>query len=239
MTVISAQRGRVGTERLFFLMMALVIAATVVFGFSVSIARPEVGFTAAPPQVYVHGAVFSLWIVFFVLQNTLVVAGAVGWHRRLGWMGASLAILMVGLGVTTTVMALQQHRVPPIFPPSVFLMVDVAGVVTFGGLTAAAVAMRGKPAWHRRLMLCGTIMVMSPALGRVLPMAALGPLATWAVSVSMVVYVGTGVAFDRVALGRVHPAYFWGMGAIALNQGLIGALSFSPPILSLTARLMG
>ncbi len=239
MTAISEQRGRVGTERLFFLMMALVIAATVVVGFSVSIARPEVGFAAAPPQVYLHGAVFSLWIVFFVLQNTLVVARAVGWHRRLGWMGASLAILMVGLGVTTAVLALQQHRVPPIFPPSVFLMISVVGIVTFGGLTAAAVALRGKPDWHRRLMLCGTIMVMSPALGRVLPMAALGPLASWAVFIGMAVYVGTGMAFDRVTLGRVHPAYLWGMGAIALDQGLIGALSFSPPILALTARLTG
>jgi hypothetical protein len=238
MSTVAGRPARAGMDRLFFLAMALAIAATVAVGFGVDVARPEIGFATAPLQVHLHGAVFSLWIAFFVLQSGLIVGGSVALHRRLGWAGAGLATLMVVLGLATTLMALQQHRVPPFFPPGVFLVLDITCIATFGGLTAAAIRLRRSPEWHRRLMLCGTIMVMSPALGRILPMAALGPLATWAVFAGMAVYLGSGMMFDRITRGQVHRAYYWGGGAILLSQALIGTLSFSAPVLGLTAALM-
>jgi hypothetical protein len=53
----------------------------------------------------------------------------------------------------------------------------------------------------------------------------------------MLVYLAVAVAHDRKTRGRVHPAYAWGGGAILLNQVLIVALAFSPPILKLTTWL--
>jgi hypothetical protein len=111
------------------------------------------------------------------------------------------------------------------------------GVVTFFALTMAAIVLRRRAGWHKRLMLCGTIVVMSPALGRLLPMPFLGPLAPWAVFGSMLLYVAAGMVFDRVTRGRVHPAYLWGAGTIIITQLLIGALAFSPPILAVTAAI--
>jgi hypothetical protein len=239
MSVLAEKRTRVGADRLFYLAMALVIAVTVFVGFGTDIARPQNHFATAPLQVYVHGAVFSLWIVFFVLQSSLIVAGSRALHMRLGWFGLVLAVLMVGLGISTTVMALRMHRVPPFFPPSIFLVLDVVGILAFGGLVAAAVLMRKRADWHRRLMLCATIMVMSPALGRILPMAALGPLSSWAVFASMLAYVATGMVFDKLTRGRIHPAYYWGAGVLTLTQVLIGALAFTPPVLRLTAQIVG
>jgi hypothetical protein len=131
------------------------------------------------------------------------------------------------------------HRVPPFFPPGVFLVLDVTSILTFAGLTFAAIALRRDPAWHKRLMLCGTIMVMSPALGRLLPMPLLGPWGSWAVSGTMLLYVLAAVLYDRGTRGRVHPAYAWGAGAIIATQLAIAGLSFTPPVLALAARLQG
>lgn len=232
-------RARPSSDRGFFLIMAIAIALTVVVGFSVSLTRPQTGFASPPWPVHVHAAVFSLWIVLYLVQNTLVAAGRFAPHRALGMFGAVWALVMVVVGVHTTVAALALHRVPPFFPPGVFLVLDIAGVLTFAALTLAAVALRRDAAWHKRLMLCGTIMVMSPALGRLLPMPLLGPWGSWAVTGTMLLYVLVAAVHDRTTRGETHPAYVWGAGAIVLTQLLIAALGFAPPVLALAARLQG
>lgn len=225
-------------SRRFFLIMALVIAATVVFGFTLNASRYRFDVSSLPPLVHLHAGIFVAWIVFFVMQSGLVVSGSVSLHRKLGWAGAGLAVAMVVTGIAVTIGCIRRGAVPPFFPPNLFLMVDVLGVLSFFGMTAAAVALRRSPEWHRRLMLCGTIMVMSPAWGRILPMPLLGPCAGWAVFGAMMIYVMAGVLYDLITTRRVHPAYLWGGGAICLTQVLIGPLAFSPPVLAFTASLL-
>ncbi|TCP71254.1 hypothetical protein [Sphingomonas sp. PP-CE-1G-424] len=152
-------------------------------------------------------------------------------------LGAGIAVTMVVLGIVTTVMAIQQHRVPPFFPPGIFLVLDVLGVIGFGILTAWAIALRKQAAWHKRLMLCGTILVMSPALGRLLPMPQLGKFAPLAVFASMAVFVVAGIIFDLRVRGKIHPAYYWGGGVLVVTNVLVGPLGFSPPVLQLVERL--
>lgn len=225
------------SERRFFLVMAIIIAATVVFGFTLNAARMQWTFLELPRQVHLHAAVFLAWIVLYVVQNWLIVRGSVTLHRQLGMLGAGLAPVMVALGIVTTVTAIEQHRVPPFFPPGVFLVLDVLGAIGFGVLTAWAIALRRRAAWHKRLMLCGTILVMSPALGRILPMPLLGRYAPLAVFASMAVYVVAGMIFDLRSRGRVHPAYYWGGAVLVVTHLLVGPLGFSPPVLRLVARL--
>lgn len=235
----TAHTAATASDRGFFLTMAIAITLTVVIGFSVSFARPQTAFASAPLHVHLHAAVFSLWIALYLVQNALVARGRFALHRALGLFGAVWVLVMVAVGIHTTVMALTLHRVPPFFPPGVFLVLDVAGVLTFATLTLAAVAVRRDAAWHKRLMLCGTVMVMSPALGRLLPMPLLGPWASWAVSGTMLIYVLVAALYDKTTRGRVHPAYAWGAGAIVLTQLLIAGLGFSPPVLALAERLQG
>ncbi|MDP1617847.1 hypothetical protein [Phenylobacterium sp.] len=225
-------------SRRFFLIMALAIAATVVFGFTLNASRFNFDVSTLPPLVHLHAGLFAAWIVFFVLQSALVVSGSVALHRRLGGLGAGLAVLMVITGIAVTIACVKRGATPPFFPPNVFLMVDILGVLCFFGLTAAAVALRRSPEWHRRLMLCGTIMVMSPAWGRILPMPLLGPWGGWAVFGAMMAYLLAGVVYDLVTRRRIHPAYFWGGGAMFLTQILIGPVAFSPPIMAWTASLL-
>ncbi|MBC3942282.1 hypothetical protein [Sphingomonas albertensis] len=225
------------SERLFFLVMATVIAATVIFGFTVNAARTHWTFFSLPWHVHLHAVVFSSWIMLYVVQNWLIVRGSVARHRQLGMTGAGIAAVMVVLGIVTTVMAIEEHRVPPFFPPGVFLVLDVAGVIGFGVITAWAIALRRQAAWHKRLMLCGTILVMPPALGRILPMPLLGAFGPLAVFASMAVFVIAGMIYDLRLRGRIHPAYYWGGGVLVVTNGLVGPLGFSPPVLRLAERL--
>jgi len=236
-TTVAPQRGVLASERRFFLLMALAIAATVVIGFTMNAARMHWSFLALPPQVHLHAAAFSAWILLYVVQNWLIVRGSLKWHRQLGALGAGIAVVMVVLGIVTTVMAIEQHRVPPFFPPGIFLVLDVLGVIGFGILTAWAIVLRRQAAWHKRLMLCGTILVMSPAIGRILPMPLLGKFAGLGVFAVMALYVIAGMVFDVRSRGRVHSAYWWGGGVLVATQMLIGLLGMSPPVLRLVERL--
>ncbi|RZL25228.1 MAG: hypothetical protein EOP64_07135 [Sphingomonas sp.] len=235
--MVAAGHADLASERRFFLGMAIVIAATVILGFTMNAARMHWTFFALPVQVHLHAAAFLSWIILYVVQNWLIVRGSIKRHRQLGVLGAGIAVTMVVLGIVTTVAAIKQHRVPPFFPPGIFLVLDVLGVIGFGILTAWAIALRKRAAWHKRLMLCGTILVMSPALGRILPMPLLGQFAPLAVFASMAVFVIAGMIFDLRLRGKIHPAYYWGGGVLVVTNVLVGPLGFSPPVLRLVERL--
>jgi hypothetical protein len=228
-----------GRERRFFLVMALIVAATVATGFGGEFYSGRAVFSELPWQVHLHAAAFTAWIALYVTQTSLVVAGRVALHRRLGMAGAGLAVVIVIVGIMATLMAIRRGATPPFFPPGVFLMLDVLGVLGFAGLTAAAIVMRERADWHRRLMLCGTILLMSPALGRILPLPLLGALAPLAVYGSMMVYLVAGIVHDVATRGRVHPAWWWGAATLTLVQLLVGPLGFSPPVVGFARSLAG
>jgi uncharacterized membrane protein YozB (DUF420 family) len=232
-----AQRNLLASERRFFFGMGIAIALTVIVGFTLNAARMHWTYLELPAQVHWHAGAFLAWIILYVVQNWLIVRGSITRHRQLGMLGAFIAASMVVLGIATTVAAVEQHRVPPFFPPGVFLVLDVLGIIGFGILTAWAIALRKQAAWHKRLMLCGTILVMSPAIGRILPMPLLGKFAPLAVFASMAVYVIAGMIFDLRLRGRIHPAYYWGGGVLVVTNVLVGPLGFSPPVLRLVVHL--
>lgn len=86
-------------ERPFFAGMALLILAETVIGFWPSFAGPGM---VEPPfrslLVRVHGAVFSLWVLLFVVQVGLVSARRVKLHRTLGFVAMGMVPTMVVLG---------------------------------------------------------------------------------------------------------------------------------------------
>src|SRR5271169_6258645 len=85
-------------DKYFYFFMSLLFAAIVVTGFSRSVNQNL--FHAAPSRpflLWIHGAAFSGWIVFYIFQSALVRTRHVTWHRFFGWFGAGLAALMVPL----------------------------------------------------------------------------------------------------------------------------------------------
>src|SRR2546425_411389 len=87
-------------DHLFFSIMALCTLATVFVGFAHTYYLAGVFHAPLPSLIiHLHGAALSCWILLLVTQTSLIAAGRVDVHRRLGILGFLLAILMVLLGV--------------------------------------------------------------------------------------------------------------------------------------------
>src|SRR5437660_4460628 len=97
----------------FFSAMALLMLATVFVGFARTYYLAGVFHAPLPSLIiHVHGAAFSCWILLLVSQTTLVSAGRVDIHRRLGIAGFLLACLMVVLGTSAATDALVREAGP-------------------------------------------------------------------------------------------------------------------------------
>ncbi len=81
-------------ERIFFPFMALLIVAAVFLGFARTFfLAPIYHYHLPNVLVAVHGVVFVSWIALFVVQTSLVAAGRIELHKKLGLFGA----ILVGL----------------------------------------------------------------------------------------------------------------------------------------------
>ncbi len=230
MTTMELGRRRTqGVGRRFYLIMSLLMAGVFVAGFSQTVPDDFAPTPGLPLLLHVHGAIFTLWVLLFVAQPAFIARGSLKLHRQVGLAGAGLAAAMVVMGVAATLFAISHHRVPPFFPPGIFLVMNILGILVFGGLVAGGVALRRKSEWHKRLMLCATVSILGPGLGRFLPMDSFGPAAPLVMFGVIGLFALAGPVADLVAQRRVHPAYFWGVGAIFLSEALIGPLAFSPP----------
>ena len=117
------------------------------------------------------------WVFIYLLQNIFAATGRMDLHRPLGWIGTGWIAAMIVLGFLVTIGMVRRGGVPFFFAPLQFLVFDLVTVLTFAGLTWAAVVMRRRTDWHRRLHYCGMSMLLGPAFGRLLPMPFLVPYA--------------------------------------------------------------
>ncbi|MET0587101.1 MAG: adenylate cyclase [Novosphingobium sp.] len=228
-----------GDQR-FFSRMAIGIAIFILFGFAQFAARGFVNYQTAPFWVHLHGLFFISWVTLFVVQNVLAERGAIGLHRKLGWLAVAVAAVIVPLTSFTGIMAITLHRQPPFFTPPYFLALTQVGAIFFGGMVAAAIIKRRQTEWHRRLMLSATVLVLEPAFGRTLPMPLLGAELGEAIAgVLQVAILGIAMLHDRKHRGAIHPALFWGAGAVIMAHVLVSLLSGSPVVIAVAERLGG
>src|SRR3546814_9908486 len=68
----------------------------------------------------------------------------------------------------TGIASLVLNRFPPFFTPPHFLALTVTESLVFGAMVAWAIRRRRATDWHRRLMIGATIVILEPALGRLL-----------------------------------------------------------------------
>lgn len=155
-------------SRYFYLSMSLVFAGLVVWGFSRTV--NDNLFHASPPRpflLWIHGTAFSMWVLFFIAQSTLVRVHKVSWHRFLGWFGAGLATMMIALGFTIAViMARFDIVVHHQADADAFLSIPFYDMIAFGVCIGLAIYWRKKPDFHRRLVFIATCGLMDAALGR-------------------------------------------------------------------------
>jgi len=213
--VSATKRLKTFLSRYFYLCMGLVFAGLVVWGFSRTIGASL--FHANPPRpllLWMHGAAFSTWILFFIVQSALVRVRQVSVHRFLGWFGAGLATAMVLLGCTVAIVmtrfddaVLHQKDVDQ------FLFIPFADMIIFGACIAAAIYWRKKPEYHRRLVFIASCELMDAALGR---------FDFW--YNHSIFYVGLdllivlGMMRDWIVDGRVNKVYLYALPAMIVLQ---------------------
>ncbi|MGY3230742.1 uncharacterized membrane protein YozB (DUF420 family) [Luteibacter sp. HA06] len=219
----------------FYLVMSLAMAAVIIAGFSRTVPDDFTAGTKFPLLLAIHGTVFTLWIVLFVAQPAIVARGSLKLHRRIGWIGAGLAAAMVVMGLAATFYAVHSNAMPSFFPPSLFLVMNTIGIAVFGGLVTAGVMQRKKAEWHKRLMLCATISILGPGVGRLLPMESFGRAAPLVMFAVILMFGLTGPIYDVIIRRRVHPAYIWGVSTIVVSMLITGPIAFTPAAKALTA----
>jgi FtsH-binding integral membrane protein len=231
-------RGAASAEQ-FWQRMAIGLAVFIVFGFLQFAARGFADPLRAPVWVHLHGFAMLGWLALLIVQPMLVSRRNLALHRRLGWIGAGLALVITGLGVFTGIMALVLHRQPPFFTPPFFLTLTTIESLTFGAMAAWAIRRRRATDWHRRLMIGATIVVLEPALGRLLPIPLMGAWAEPAVALCQLAAVAIVAGYDWRTRGAVHPAT-WAMAAVVIAMRVaISLLAMTPPVIALAARLAG
>ncbi len=191
-------------DNYFFSGMAVLCLIIVVVGFAQTYFLAGI-FRAPLPSVlvHIHGALFSSWILLFIAQVSLVSAGRVDLHRRLGLFGFWVACLMVIVGVLTATGMLARGVSPvPGFDAQAFYAIPLSDIFLFAALIYLAYRERIHPAAHKRLILVATIVLMDAPTGRP-PFAAITSLPhldavfCWAL---LAIVIG----YDIWSMRRVH-----------------------------------
>ena len=211
-TIAPAQHDSATAEK-FFRIIAIGMGLTVVAGFSMQYLMGRSSF-AARPLVHIHGLVFMGWVALFVTQSWLATHGSMALHRILGWFGAGWAAVLIIMAFWIIVDVTQRGTAPFFFQPQHFLIGNPLSALVFAGLTWWAIRLRRQTDWHMRLHVCGMAAIIGPAFGRLLPMPLLIPYAFELAGIAGLIFPLAGMIRDSRKYGKVHPAWWWGVGAI-------------------------
>jgi hypothetical protein len=200
--------------------MAVAIAGTVFAGFAPTYyLRSYFNMPPLMPLLHLHGLVFTSWLLLFITQTALVAARRTDVHRRLGIVGALIAVLMLLVGTMTALIRTKQAAVATNeTAPLVFLVIPLGDMLVFSSLVGAGFYFRRRADVHKRLMLLATIAILPAAIAR-LPFTLLqaGPPAFFGLTDLFIVLC---LLYDLLARGRVHRATIWGGLIIVLSQPL-------------------
>ncbi|HUO88963.1 MAG TPA: hypothetical protein VMU08_07305 [Rhizomicrobium sp.] len=218
---VAAQRARPNLERRFYMAMVLAVIASIVLGFSRSFfLRPLFPGVHAPHEIYfyLHGAVFTCWLLLILVQASLVTAGNTARHMQFGVIGFALVPLMVVVGVIGSLIAARRPGgftdIP--VPPLQFLVVPVYDIALFAILAGAGLLLRRDRQSHKRLMLIATIAIAEAGVARwpFEPYASNPDAAVWTICLFLIPLA----IWDAYSQRRIHPATLAG-AVLLLTEG--------------------
>ncbi len=226
-------------EARFFVFMAIACALLAFGGFAITYWGPlALGTFVGAPVLHLHGLLFSLWTLFFVLQASLIASGRQTHHRALGRFGIALATAMTFVGLWTALHSVQTGIAQGYAEGARrFAIVPLSGIVFFAVVVGFAVANVRRPETHMRLMLLATISILQAAAGRIVrailapdsPAPGQGPPPpieiTFPAAVMVDVLLVAAIIYDWRARGRPHPVYLIGGAALVLVQFSRSALA--------------
>ena len=216
---VATPSGAVGAyDRVFYSSLAIVMALVVFVGFAPTYYLRALndspvtvtGRTALTPLAHVHGAIFTAWVLLFIVQTALIASHRVKVHRRFGNAGAVLAAAMVLIGSNTAIASARAGGAPPGVDPLAFLAIPLFDMVLFPIFVGAALWHRRNRETHKRLMLLAYISIITAGIARWPGVLQYGPPAFFGLTC---IFLLAGAIYDAATRRRVHPAYIWG-GAV-------------------------
>jgi FtsH-binding integral membrane protein len=206
-------------DHFFFSGMAVLLLAAVFAGFARTYYLAGMIRASLPSVIiHLHGAAFSCWILLLVTQTSLVAAGRVDIHRRLGVFGFLLACAMVVLGVLAGTDSLARGFAPPGLDAATSYVVPITDMLIFSTLIFFAFRNRSNPAAHKRFILIATIGLMIAAVAR-WPFAPVyrNPIAAAQVTYLFLLML---VGYDLWSIRKAHRATLWAGAFLIVVQQL-------------------
>lgn len=234
---------RTSTRPYFYFYMALLCAAAAFGGFLPTFWLPMTqGHEVASPVIFIHGLLFSMWALFFVLQTWLVASGQTANHRAAGLFGIALASVMTVFGFLVELKEIQRAGAAGNLDAGLsFSILPLWHLLFFATFVTLAIINIRRPEWHKRLMLVATIMLLNAPLARPFiyflgfhghmpvaaglpsPPGALDGLAPEDYVVNLILLIP--IIYDWVKRGRPHFVYLLGGGVTVLMEMLQSPIS--------------
>lgn len=220
----------------FYLGISIAMLVVLFFGFSRTYylrsifgTRDMLGESGLPWHLLLHGFIMSAWFVLIVVQTALIQQHRVVLHRRLGYVGAALAIAVIAAAIDT-ILNFVPRAAATKFDPGAAIGIVVGDMLTmvvlFPLLVGAGLWFRGVPETHKRLMLLSCFVLWPPVLSRIvsvfvmnkwpmLPILGLTEF-TWLIAL---------IAYDLITRKKLHAATVWGGLVVVLARPVATVLS--------------
>lgn len=229
----------------YFFWTSVVLLAIVLAGFAPTFYLRAFFDTAPIPfYLYAHGVVLSAWFIWLVVQTRLVRTGKTPTHRRMGWVGAAIAAVVVIGGPMASLGVVGRLREAGLdfdsdmgtFPGGVpgTSMLDFASqtvwpnlmmAAVFAVLFVAAVLLRKRPEYHKRFMLIASMELVLPALLRIARWSIFGTGGSMLIPIGALALILSVSVHDVVTRRKPHPATL--IGTVLFVGGLIAAAAIA------------
>jgi hypothetical protein len=231
-------------DRNFFLIYVALIWLGILSGFGPQVAKHlRTDAPAYPYIVHFHALVFVGWLTLLTTQVLLIRSGRASLHRRLGIIGAILAVVMIVIGPTTAVIVDRLQLALP-HPDPGFLAVQMMDIVAFAGLVIPAFVWRKDPSIHKRLILLATLYISDAGFSRWQgdAMEALFGNGFWGNAAQLyfgsdLLVLGVGL-YDWITRKRLHGAYIAGVAWIGAMELIALSVYTSPGWAPVAQRLL-
>jgi hypothetical protein len=216
------RRGK--TRPKFYLGMGIAICVAMFIGFYQSFylnhwfATPP-GMRRLTPLYLVHGSIFSLWLVFAVLQPALIVSKNRHIHKRVGWFATGVAVAMLIVGNVASSEAMN-HGFVGVGDPKVFYAVPFFDLVVFMACVGLGVYWRNHSETHKRLMMLSYTQLLHAGIGRY-PIAFMQAMAPWSFLLGAdAATIIAGSVYDLATRGKVNKVWWIGGSLVMLSEPL-------------------
>jgi hypothetical protein len=232
LTPIGVRGGRrPASWRYLFVALGVVYVAVAIAGFAPSYRAYLAGTRDIHWFAHVHGGLMGAWLALFVAQASLVAAGSVSLHRKLGLAGVALGAT-IWLSMCVTSVRVRVALDPPLdsFLWDVWLR-ELALSTIFLVFFVAAILKRRDAPTHQRLMTLATVVLLQAAIDR-LPvlreLATHSPHFGWLYVGCLYVLIAPLMVLDLATLGRLHRATLAGLGITLAGSAVFIALAGRP-----------